>query len=86
MAIRGVAYFDTKGHYFRTPEEATLSDISGLLGRMGEGDSLAPGIARILFDKRSEIEAIFRSHDEMTASECAHESSNVAMFQPIRSN
>lgn len=65
MANRGVGYFDSKGQYFKTAQEATMSDIAALLGRMGEGDSLAPGIAKIIFDKRRDIEHIFRDHDDM---------------------
>jgi hypothetical protein len=66
MANCGTAYFDSKGHYFKTPEEATLSDLAGLLGRVGEGESLAPGIAYIMLQKREEIEKIFADHDDMT--------------------
>jgi hypothetical protein len=85
MATRGVGYFDGKGNYFRTPDEATLSDLAGLLGRMGEGDSLAPGIARILFDKRDEIESVFRSHDDMTGASVAQvDSSNVRPISTAR--
>ncbi len=65
MANSGTAYFDKKGQYYRTPEEATVSDLAGLLGRVGEGESLAPGIAHILLEKRNEIEQIFADHDEM---------------------
>jgi hypothetical protein len=65
MANRGIGFFDSKGQFFRTPQEATHSDLAAILGRMGDGDSLAPGIAKILLDKRREIEHIFRDHDEM---------------------
>jgi hypothetical protein len=65
MAVRGIGYFDSKGQYFKTPQEATLSDLAALLGRMGDGDSLAPGIAKILYDKRRELEHVFRDHDDM---------------------
>ena len=65
MANRGVGFFDSKGQFFRTPQEATQSDLAAMLGRMGDGDSLAPGIAKILLDKRREIEHIFRDHDDM---------------------
>jgi hypothetical protein len=65
MANCGTAYFDSKGHFFKTPEEATLSDLAGLLGRVGEGESLAPGIAHMMLQKRHEIEKIFSDHDEM---------------------
>ncbi len=65
MANRGIGYFDSKGQFFRTPQEATQSDLAAILGRMGDGDSLAPGIAKILLDKRREIEHVFRDHDDM---------------------
>ena len=66
MANSGIGYFDRRGEYFRTPDEASISDLSGLLGRIGEGDSLAPGIAAMLLERRTEIEEIFADHDKMT--------------------
>ena len=51
---------------FRSPEEATASDLAALLGKIGDGDSLAPGIANILLEKREEIERIYAEHDQMT--------------------
>ncbi len=68
MATRGVGYFDRKGHYFKSPVDATLSDLASLLGKVGEGESLAPGIAKTLLDRRHEIEKIFQDHDAMLAS------------------
>ncbi|MFM5883769.1 MAG: hypothetical protein ACKOQ3_00300 [Novosphingobium sp.] len=65
MAHKGIGYFDNRGHFFKTPEEATTSDLAVLLGRIGEGDSLAPGIANLLLDKRVELERIFAEHDEL---------------------
>lgn len=69
MAQKGTAYFDARGKFFKTPEEATQSDLSHLLGQIGEGDSLAPGIAFMMLDRREEIEAIFAQHDAMLAGE-----------------
>ena len=63
MAIRGIAYFDNSGQYFKSPDDATISDLATLLGRVGEGGSLAPGIAKILFAKRAEIERIFAEYE-----------------------
>jgi hypothetical protein len=68
MANRGSAFFDGKGMFFKTPEEATMSDLAAILGRVGDGESLAPGIAKTLFTKRLEIERIFADHDEMVRS------------------
>ncbi|NQX95160.1 MAG: hypothetical protein HRT64_09630 [Erythrobacter sp.] len=65
MAKSGRGYFDRKGHFFKTPKEATVSDLAALLGQIGEGESLAPGIAHTLIEKREEIEALFAEHDTM---------------------
>jgi hypothetical protein len=65
MATHGTAFFDGKGQFFRTPEDATVSDLAGVLGRVGDGDGLAPGIAKTLFEKRLAIEQIFADHDDM---------------------
>jgi hypothetical protein len=71
MAHTGIGFFDSRGHFFKTPEEATLSDLSLLLGRIGEGDSLAPGIASMLLERRSEIERIFAEHDALKSEQGA---------------
>ncbi|MEM6476355.1 MAG: hypothetical protein AAF687_09330 [Pseudomonadota bacterium] len=65
MANKGTGYFDRKGQFFKTPDEATASDLAALLGQIGEGESLAPGIAHTLIEKRAEIERLFADHDEM---------------------
>lgn len=65
MAHIGNGYFDKRGHFFKTPEEATVSDIAAILGRIGDGESLAPGIAQMLLDRRLDIEEIFVQHDAM---------------------
>ena len=67
MARKGTGYFDRKGHFFKTPREATASDIAALLGQIGEGESLAPGIAQTLLERRNDIEKLFAEHDEMVA-------------------
>ncbi len=65
MAHIGNGYFDKRGHFFKTPEEATVSDIAAILGRIGDGESLAPGIAQMLLDRRADIEEVFIQHDAM---------------------
>lgn len=65
MARKGIGFFDSKGHFFKSPEEATISDIAALLGKVGEGESLAPGIAHILLRRREDIERLFAEHDQM---------------------
>lgn len=71
MARKGIGFFDTKGHFFKSPEEATVSDIASLLGKVGEGESLAPGIAHILLRRREELETLFAEHDQMMADYAA---------------
>lgn len=67
MAHQGTGFFDARGRYFKTPEEATVSDLAGILGKIGEGESLAPGIAQMMLERRSEIERLFAEHDTMMA-------------------
>ena len=69
MAHKGIGFFDSRGHFFKSPEDATLSDLAALLGKIGDGESLAPGIAHLMFDRRTDIERIFAEHDEMKAEQ-----------------
>jgi hypothetical protein len=82
MAVRGIGFFDAKGHYFKTPDEATMSDLASLLGRLGEGESLALGLAKTMLDRRHEIEKIFTDHDDMIRTVAVTQSSKVL---PLRS-
>jgi hypothetical protein len=83
MAHSGTGFFDSKGQYFKSPQEATLSDLAALLGRVGDGDSLAPGIAYIMLEKRAEIEQIFADHDSMLTVEAAQQDDN-RKITPLR--
>ncbi len=69
MAKKGTAFFDRKGQFFKSARDATVSDLASLLGQIGEGESLAPGIAHMLLERRGEIERLFAEHDEMMAEE-----------------
>lgn len=64
----------TRGGLHSTPEKATLADLAGVLGRVGEEGGMTAGVAKLLFDKREDIEHVFAEHDRMveaavTASE-----------------
>jgi hypothetical protein len=85
MAHRGTGFFDTRGHYFKTPEEATVSDLASVLGKIGDGESLAPGIAHMLLDRRSEIERLFAEHDAMMAEYQPVGSGKVTRLQSLAS-
>lgn len=78
MARKGIGFFDSKGHFFKSPEEATVSDIASLLGKVGDGESLAPGIAHILLRRREDIEKLFAEHDAMMADYAAMIDTSVA--------
>ena len=67
MARKGTGFFDARGHFFKSPEEATVSDLASILGKIGDGESLARGIACTLLDRRGEIERLFAEHDAMMA-------------------
>ena len=67
MARKGTGFFDARGHFFKSLEEATVSDLASILGKIGDGESLAPGIACTLLDRRGEIERLFAEHDAMMA-------------------
>ena len=91
MARKGIGFFDSKGHFFKSPEDATVSDIAALLGKVGEGESLAPGIAHILLRRRDELQKLFAEHDAMMKGHAAmidktvDASSNVAKLPEKRS-
>lgn len=82
MAHRGTGFFDAKGHFFKTPEEATVSDLASILGKIGDGESLAPGIAHMLLERRSEIERLFAEHDAMIAEYQPVGAEKVTQLQP----
>ena len=69
VAQKGTGYFDRKGHFFKSAAAATESDLAALLGQIGDGESLAPGIAHMLLERRAEIERLFAEHDAMVAEE-----------------
>lgn len=73
VAKKGTGFFDRKGHFFKTARAATESDLAALLGQIGEGESLAPGIAHMLLDRRDEIERLFAEHDAMMAEDAGED-------------
>lgn len=78
MAHTGTGFFDRKGNFFKTAREATASDLAALLGKIGDGESLAPGIANMLLERRSEIERLFFEHDQMLEEESALKAARLA--------
>ncbi|MBA4751082.1 MAG: hypothetical protein H2055_02470 [Sphingopyxis sp.] len=69
MATECTAYRDVKGGLHSTPEKATLADLASVLGRVGEEGGMTAGVAKLIFEKRDEIERVFREHDEMLGAQ-----------------
>lgn len=65
MASECMAYRDAKGGLHSSAERATLEDLAAVLGRVGDEGGMTSGVARMIFDKRTEIERIFAEHDAM---------------------
>ena len=78
MAHTGTGFFDRKGNFFKTARDATVSDLAGMLGQIGEGESLAPGIAYMMLERRAEIERLFAEHDKMLEEEAAMKAARAA--------
>lgn len=71
MASECTAYRDAKGGLHSSPEKATLEDLASVLGRVGDEGGMTAGVARMIYDKRAEIERIFAEHDSIVAAEVA---------------
>lgn len=68
MASQCVAFRDSKGGLHASLEKATLEDLAGVLGRVGDEGGMTAGVAKLILDKRQEIERIFAEHDEIAGS------------------
>jgi len=67
LPIRPVeAWADSKGHLYPTKTAALLVEIERVLGHFGTGESMAPGIARLLVSKRHELIPLLDAVDPET--------------------
>lgn len=46
-----------------TRERATLADLAHVLSRVGEDGGMTGGVAKLIFEKREEIERVFAGHE-----------------------
>ena len=83
MATECTAYRDDKGSLHPTPERATLADLAHVLGRVGEEGGMTSGVAKLIFEKREEIERVFAEHDAMLADGASSEG-DAAEVVPIK--
>lgn len=63
MAVRCLAFRDAKGGLHGDLHKATLEDLAGVLGRVGDEGGMTAGVAKLIFEKRAEIERVFAEHD-----------------------
>lgn len=68
MATQCIAFRDSKGGLHASLEKATLEDLAGVLGRVGEEGGMTAGVAKLILEKRQEIERIFAEHDGLDNS------------------
>ena len=57
------AFRDNKGNLYLDPTRAIIADIAAALGRVGDEGGLTQGVAALILEKRSEIEAAFADLD-----------------------
>lgn len=62
------AFADNRGMVHTSAEQAVLSDIETVLGRIGADAGITSGLAQKILEKRTEIEAAFADYDALTAS------------------
>lgn len=69
MAKSIQAYLDNQGNLHTSPKSAVIGDIAYALGRVGEEGGLTEGVARLILEKRAEIENAFGDLDELDTIE-----------------
>lgn len=67
MAKAVEAYRDERGNLHDNAVNAVLSDLAAALGRVGDEGGLTPGVARLVLEKRADIEKAFADLDHLNA-------------------
>lgn len=60
------AYADNNGALHQTPHDAAVADLTTVLGRIGAEAGITAGLARMIIEKRPDIEAVFSDLDLMS--------------------
>jgi hypothetical protein len=66
MAKAVEAYRDERGFFYNSPADAVLADLAAAFGRVGDEGGLTQGVARLVLEKRAEIERAFADLDRLT--------------------
>ena len=65
MAKEATRYVDFSGTAHETPEGAVVGDIAVALGRLSTDAGMTRGLAKLVFEKRAELEAAFADFDRL---------------------
>lgn len=65
MAKAIEAYRDERGNLHHSPASAIVADIAAALGRVGDEGGLTVGVAKLIMEKRAEIEQAFADYDAL---------------------
>lgn len=65
MAHEVKAYRDSRGNLHLSPSAAVVADIASALGRVGDEGGLSVGVAKLVLEKRAEIEQAFADFDAL---------------------
>ncbi|MEE4154396.1 MAG: hypothetical protein V2I27_09590 [Erythrobacter sp.] len=65
MARAGTGFFDNSGNFFKSADDATVSDLAALFGPIGEDENAAYIAARMILERRSEIAKLLSEHDAL---------------------
>ncbi len=65
MAKAIEAYQDGRGNLHDSATSAIVADIAAALGRVGDEGGLTNGVAKLILEKRSEIEQAFADFDSL---------------------
>lgn len=66
MASIVQAYADNSGTLHTHPYDAAVADLTVVLGRIGGETGITSGLAKLIIEKRAEIEAVFADFDAMS--------------------
>lgn len=72
MAKIATTFEDNQGEQHKTPEAAALADLTIILGRIGAESGLTAGLAKVILDKRPDIERVYGEFDAMRAWQERH--------------
>jgi len=62
------AYRDERGNLHHNATSAIVADIAAALGRVGDEGGLTNGVAKLIIEKRREIEKAFADFDALHGS------------------